>query len=92
MNARRGGCGSDGYPGCSTRDWSEQKHPFHTVEAVGGVRAEECGRVMRAFFRARRKGGLRELRRPKPKYVLTRLCCSLHTVRVTYVQLVSCWT
>lgn len=35
----------------------EHPHPFHQVEALGGVRAEECGAVMREFFAARRLRG-----------------------------------
>lgn len=35
----------------------EHPHPFHQVDALGGVRAEECGAVMRDFFAARRLQG-----------------------------------
>lgn len=33
----------------------ERPHPFHQVEAVGGVRAQECGALMKDFFAARRR-------------------------------------
>jgi tRNA(adenine34) deaminase len=33
----------------------ERPHPFHQVEARGGVRAEECGALMKTFFRSRRR-------------------------------------
>lgn len=37
----------------------ERPHPFHQVEARGGVRAEECGALMKAFFARRRAEGWR---------------------------------
>jgi len=33
------------------------KHPFHEVEVVGGVRAQESSDLMRRFFRERRREG-----------------------------------
>jgi tRNA(adenine34) deaminase len=36
----------------------EPEHPFHRVEVTGGVREEECARLMTTFFAARRQGRL----------------------------------
>lgn len=33
----------------------DYKHPFHQLEVVGGVRAEESAQLMQRFFRNRRR-------------------------------------
>ncbi|GLC49170.1 hypothetical protein PLESTB_000190100 [Pleodorina starrii] len=42
-------------PGAAAAGSALRPHPFHVdMEVVGGCRAEECARLMRAFFRRRR--------------------------------------
>lgn len=33
----------------------DHRHPFHEVEVLGGVKAEECGLLMKQFFATRRR-------------------------------------
>lgn len=46
-NPRLGACGG-------WVDLTTERHPFHEVEVMGGVLAEECALIMREFFRSRR--------------------------------------
>lgn len=38
-------------------DLFEQQHPIHQVKIEGGIYAEECGMLMRSFFKKRRENG-----------------------------------
>jgi tRNA(adenine34) deaminase len=50
----------------SVMDLLRHPHLNHRIEVVGGVMAEECGELLRQFFRARRGGGWGD--RPSPEW------------------------